>query len=315
MSAPILIVDDDVELRALLRAVLEGDGHAVLEATTGEEALQHLRRKRPSLVLLDVMMPDMDGFQVVAEIRRLGGPFVPIILLTALDDPAARAHGIDVGADEVLKKPIHPFELRLRVRAMLRIQHLAGELHDANRRLKQQARTDELTRLRNRRGLRAALLREFRRVERYGGELSLVAFDVDRFKQVNDRYGHAVGDQVLREVGRALQTGLRQVDVVARTGGEEFVVVMPETPLHDALQVAERLRREVAAAQVPVGDSHVAVTISGGVVSFGPGRFQSPEEMLAAADAALYRAKAEGRDRLCGSDLNRSFGEIERVGD
>jgi diguanylate cyclase (GGDEF)-like protein len=298
VGTPVLIVDDDMEVRALLRAVLERDDLDLLEAATGDEALRHIQERRPALVLLDVLMPQMDGYAVVREIRSQPGPFVPIILLSGLSDPAARAHGIEVGADEVLVKPIHPFELRLRVRAMLRIQHLAAELHLANQRLRLLARTDELTSLLNRRGLRAALLREFRRAERYGGELSLIAFDVDRFKQVNDRHGHAVGDRVLQAVARALEGALRQVDVVGRSGGEEFLVVTPETPLADALAVAERLRLEVARAGIRAGELSVQVTISAGVASLRSARAGSPDELLAVADAALYRAKALGRNRV-----------------
>jgi diguanylate cyclase (GGDEF)-like protein len=295
--APILIVDDDADVRALLRAVLEGDGHAVLEASTGAEALVHLKRRQPRLVLLDVRMPTMDGFAVAEAIKSLPGPFVPVILLTGLDDPAARAHGIAVGADEVLQKPVHPFELRLRVRAMLRIQQLAAELHDANRRLRAQAHTDELTGVRNRRGLRAALAREFRRAARYGGALSAIALDVDRFKAVNDAFGHAVGDRVLVGVAQALSTALREVDVVGRTGGEEFVVAAPETPLGDAIAVAERLRAAVARVRVPVGSHDVQVTVSAGVATLSALDVASVDGLLDAADRALYRAKALGRDR------------------
>jgi diguanylate cyclase (GGDEF)-like protein len=305
--APILIVDDDPEIRTFLRAVLEGDGLEVVEAATGSEALAQLRLQRPRLVLLDVMMPapdlrssenGMDGYAVITGIRRLPGPFVPIILITGVDDPAERARAIEAGADEVLQKPIHPFELRLRIRAMLRIQHLAGELHLANRRLRLLASTDELTGLRNRRGLRLALARELRRADRYGRDLSLIELDIDRFKDVNDRWGHAAGDRVLQAVARALQLGPRQVDVVARAGGEEFVVVTPETPLGDAVQVAERLRAMVAAVTVPVGDAVVRVTVSAGVASCRTSGAATADALLAAADQALYRAKARGRNRV-----------------
>jgi two-component system cell cycle response regulator len=303
--ATLLVVDDDDDIRAFVRAILESDGHAVLEAATGVEALGHLQLHRPNLVLLDVMMPNMDGFAVAHAIKSQRGPFVPVILLTAVDDPASRARGIAAGADEVIGKPVHPFELRLRVRAMLRIGRLASELHQANRRLQLLARTDELTRVRNRRGLRSSLLREFHRAERYGAPLSLLAFDIDRFKAVNDQYGHATGDQVLQSVARALKGALRQVDVVGRTGGEEFVVVAPETPLGDAAKVAERLRAQVAGAHVQAPDGRsIAVTVSCGVATLGEVPVASADELLAFADAALYRAKALGRDRV---ELARLF--------
>lgn len=303
-AAEILIVDDDPDVRTFVRAVLESDGHRVTEAASGQDAIQRLRIRRPALVLLDVMMPAMDGFAAVHAIKREPGPFVPVILLTALDDPASRAKGINAGADEILAKPVHPFELRLRCRAMLRIHQLTEELHAANKRLRALARTDELTDVRNRRGLRSALTREFRRAERYGGALTVMTFDVDRFKQVNDDHGHAVGDSVLRAVAQALERGVREVDVVGRVGGEEFVVLAPETPARDALAVAERLRRSVAERVVttPHG-TEVRVTVSCGVATLSEIHARSPEELLGYADSALYRAKAEGRDRTVLAEL------------
>jgi two-component system cell cycle response regulator len=296
--AEILIVDDDPDVRTFVRAVLESDGHRVTEAASGQDAIQRLRIRRPALVLLDVMMPAMDGFAAVHAIKREPGPFVPVILLTALDDPASRAKGINAGADEILAKPVHPFELRLRCRAMLRIHQLTEELHAANRRLRALARTDELTDVRNRRGLRSALTREFRRAERYGGALTVMAFDVDRFKQVNDDYGHAVGDSVLHAVAQALKRGVREVDVVGRVGGEEFVVLAPETSSKESLAVAERLRRAVAERTVTTQHGvEVRVTVSCGVATLSDVHARSPEELLGYCDAALYRAKAHGRDR------------------
>ncbi len=297
--ARVLVVDDEPDVRATLRAVLEADGYEVLEAASGDEALRELARERPRLVLLDVRMPNMDGFQVAEAIRRWPGAFVPVILLTGSDDPASRARGIAAGADEVLSKPVIPFELKLRVRAMLRIQQLTAELQTANRRLRQLVVTDELTGVRNRRGLRALMVREFHRAERYQGKLALLLFDLDRFKLVNDTHGHAVGDQVLRAVAQALQGALRQVDVVGRLGGEEFVVVAPETSLDEARLVAERLRAQVARVEVraPSGE-RVRVTVSCGVAACDPVLPHDADELLAFADAALYRAKALGRNRV-----------------
>jgi diguanylate cyclase (GGDEF)-like protein len=305
-TAEILIVDDDADVRLFVRAVLESDGYKVIEAASGQEAIQRLRIRRPALVLLDVMMPAMDGFAVVHAIKREPGAFVPVILLTALDDPASRAKGINAGADEVLAKPVHPFELRLRCRAMLRIHHLTEELLAANKRLRALARTDELTDVRNRRGLRTALTREFRRAERYGGVLTVMVFDVDRFKSVNDRFGHAVGDQVLYAVAQALKRGVREVDVVGRVGGEEFVVLAPETPPRDAVAVGERLCRAVAERVVstPSGNE-VSVTVSCGIATMSDVHARSPDELLSYADSALYRAKALGRNRCELAELVR----------
>ncbi len=296
--AEIVVVDDDPDARMILRALLEPLGHTVRECGSGAEAMAALKAHRPNLVLLDVLMPDMDGYQVARAIKDLPGPFVPVILLTALDDQASRAHGIDAGADEVLSKPIKPFELHLRVAAMLRIQHLSSALHEANQRLRLLARTDELTHVYNLRGLKMALHREFDRASRYGAPLSVMAFDIDRFKSVNDTHGHPVGDRVLYGVAQALKSQLRQVDIVGRTGGEEFVVVAPETPLAEAAQVADRLRAAVGQVRVVAsGGAILSVTISCGVATLDENDTLTPDRLLERADAALYRAKDLGRDR------------------
>jgi two-component system, cell cycle response regulator len=296
--AVVLLVDDDAEVRSFLRAILEAEGHRVDEAASGQEALMTLAQQHPQLVLLDVRMPAMDGFAVAQAIRTKPGPYVPIILLTADDDLESRARGIAAGADEVLGKPAHPFELKLRVRAMLRIQHLTAELHAANRRLRLLARTDELTQVRNRRGLRAALEREFARAARYGGRLALIAVDLDRFKRVNDEHGHQAGDQLLRAVAEAMGAALRKTDILGRTGGEEFVVVAPETGAEEARVVAERLRRATSELEVLAPDgAALRATVSCGVAALGDLGARTPDELLAHADRALYRAKALGRDR------------------
>lgn len=297
-TAEILIVDDDADVRSLVRAALEGDGYAVTEARSGVEAMERVRARRPGLVLLDVNMPEMNGFAVAHAIKEERGAFLPVILLTALADTASRQRGIDAGADEVLSKPFYPDELRLRVRAMLRIQRLADELHKANQRLAELARTDELTKVRNRRGLRSALEREFLRAVRYGGGLALMIFDVDHFKSVNDAYGHQVGDRMLIAVAQALKNAVRQVDVVARLGGEEFVVVAPETRLREAGGLAERLRQAAASAVVElrVGPP-LRVTVSCGAATIEAAQADSPSALLALADRALYRAKELGRNR------------------
>jgi diguanylate cyclase (GGDEF)-like protein len=309
--AEILIVDDDQDVRTFVRAALESAGHVVTEAVSGTAALERVRVQRPALVLLDVMMPSMDGFAVVRAIKHEPGVFVPVILLTAHDDLESRARGIDAGADEVLGKPVHPVELLLRVRAMLRIQQLTTELLNANQRLRQLARTDELTCVRNRRGVHSGLNREFSRAERYGGELSLLAFDVDRFKGVNDRYGHALGDRVLYAVAQALKKGVREVDLVGRTGGEEFVIVAPEMAASEALAVGERLRRAVAECVVdaPNGE-RIQITVSCGIATLSEVCASTPEALLACADAALYRAKALGRDRCEVAVLAREHGQL-----
>jgi diguanylate cyclase (GGDEF)-like protein len=295
-GARILIIDDD-PVQCGHAARLVGDwGATAFAATTLADAIGLYRSASPDLVMLDVVMPHVDGYKL-AQILKSEGRFVPIVLLTALDDLESKRRGLAAGADEFLTKPVKALELQIRLTSMLRIKRLAAELEAANAKLTAFASTDALTQVPNRRVLSERLAFEFVRAARYSLSLSCLLIDIDFFKKVNDTFGHPAGDKVLVEVAAALQRTVRVTDMVGRYGGEEFMVILPQTTGADARIAAERLRRAVAtrprkSAELP------EVTISIGISSLEPPGASSVDELVTGADKALYRAKATGRNRV-----------------
>lgn len=265
-------------------------------ATSGEEALEICRQDPPDLILLDVVMPGMGGMEVCRRIKAdPTTASVPVIFVTAQDDPADETRGLEAGAVDFITKPVNPAVVRARVRAHLTLKAQADALREL-------AFIDGLTGVANRRRFDDALEIEWRRCRRSGSPLAVVMIDIDHFKHYNDRYGHQAGDACLRSVADELRGRLgRSSDLVARYGGEEFVCLLPECGLEGAQAKAEDLRQAVEAMGVPHEASATSpvVTISLGVAAIAPGPEQSPEELLAAADVGLYEAKLGGRNRVC----------------
>jgi len=295
--ARVLLVDDDRSMLDALAALVAECGHEALVASTWTDALMLFRRARPDLVLLDVMMPTIDGYKLARMLKAEADRFVPIILITGLGDLESKRRGMSAGADDFLSKPVAPLELEIRLNAMLRIQQLTDEIAAANRKLAELATTDPLTRLYNRRALYEHLDREFQRSQRYGNAFAVLLLDIDHFKRVNDTWGHAVGDRVLVAVSQIVRETVRQTDFVGRYGGEEFLVLAPETPHLNARVLAERIRARVEAGTRGGGDQRPAVTVSVGVASSDAVRTQHFEELIQLADDALYAAKHAGRNR------------------
>jgi diguanylate cyclase (GGDEF)-like protein len=293
-GARILIVDDEKAQCGHLARIVETWGAVPIVAQTTAEALQQYRDGAPDLVLLDVLMPKIDGYKL-ARIFKSDGKYVPIILLTALEDLDSKRRGLAAGGDEFLTKPVNVLELQIRVSSMLRIRRLTTELEDVNRQLQAFASIDPLTQLMNRRVLDERLDQEFARATRYGHKLACMMLDVDHFKKVNDTYGHQVGDEVLVQVAAAIRATIRKTDVAARYGGEEFVVLVPETPWTGAQVLAERLRHAVASSRSETAQPSVTVSIGIAATELGLG---SARELLKRADEALYEAKRAGRDRV-----------------
>ena len=298
MSAgAVLIVDDVPDVRRLVRLALEPSGHAVYEAAHGDEALEVLTRVDIDLVLLDADLPVRDGWSVLSVVRddpRWSA--LPVVFLSAQDAPDDVVRALRLGANDHIGKPFHTDELRARVAAAVRIKRLQDDLLARNLVLAEESRTDVLTGLPNRRALDEELARVASAASRHGHTYVVSLLDVDHFKAVNDTWGHDAGDAVLVAIADVLRATLRTEDVVGRWGGEEFVVVLPMTPLDGGLVVIERLRERVAIVAVPVGPGGAErchVTVSAGcVASAGP-----VAPALRLADEALYRAKAAGRDR------------------
>lgn len=299
MSARIAVVDDDRPVRERVASLLRARGH---QASTFESATRMLEAHRQhefDLILLDVVTEGMSGVDACRILKAREGGFVPVVLVTARTDPDARVEGLRIGADDYVCKPFEEEELLARVTSMLRIKRAYDEVAVSRNRMAELAVLDELTGLYNVRYLQQRFTEEWKRAERYREPLALAMLDVDHFKNVNDTYGHDVGDSVLREVSARLKSSVRDTDVVARYGGEEFVVLLPSTQLAGALVVAERVRKSVAARRFEAGKARLEITTSIGVALYPSRGVTSKDQLLRAADAALYRAKEEGRDRIC----------------
>jgi len=298
----ILVVDDDKSMRVLLRKFMEKEGYQVAEAKNGEECLTLFQQQPPNLVLLDAMMPVMDGFTCCAKLQTLpGGNQTLVLMITGLEDQASVDRAFEAGATDYVTKPIHWAVLRQRVRRLLRELKLSQQLAQANQELEKLAASDSLTQVANRRRFDEYLDREWRRMAREKTPLSLILCDVDFFKSYNDTYGHQAGDECLRQVARAISHSVsRPADLVARYGGEEFAVILPNTEPEGAVRIAGKVRAAVKALEIVHGNSQVStcLTLSLGVASTVPLCHESSAMLVSAADEALYQAKATGRDRV-----------------
>jgi two-component system, cell cycle response regulator len=302
----ILVVDDHPDNVEIINARLSSRGFTVETATNGQEALDQVLANPPHLILLDVMMPLMDGYEVARRIKQDEAlPFIPIILVTARDSTADKVEGLDAGADDYLTKPINFPELEARVRSMLRIKRLQDELDQknrelevANKRLRRLSITDGLTELFNHRHMHELLHEEFERTKRSSEPLAVLMLDLDRFKSVNDTYGHPTGDVILYETARILRESAREIDMVGRYGGEEFIVILPGTDEEAAAQFAERVRASVAEHLFRDEANEVRMTVSGGVASYPGEGVGHPDMLIKRADQALYNSKTTGRDRI-----------------
>jgi diguanylate cyclase (GGDEF)-like protein len=295
----ILVVDDHEDNVELLRARLEARGYEVEAAMDGQEALDKVHASPPDLILLDVMMPRIDGIEVTRQLKGDSSlPFIPIIMQTALETTEDKVEGLDAGADDYITKPINFAELEARVKSLLRIKALQEELTRANEALLRASQTDGLTGLDNRRHVEERLTEMFGHAARLNEPLACVMCDVDHFKSVNDTYGHQAGDAVLQQVADILRTSAREIDRVGRYGGEEFIVLLPAANIADATAFAERVRREVEAREFTYADGTVRRTLSAGVAAWPHPEIRHQEALVKAADDALYLAKANGRNRV-----------------
>src|SRR5579859_7174883 len=271
LGARVLLVDDSAALRNQLRHILETalDAAEFVEAGDGLQAFKLLSEHRPDLVVCDLVMPMFDGLKFLAlRATRPELVQIPVIMLTAEDDPNRKVEVLDRGASDYVTKPFNEKELVARVRVHYRVKALQDQLREANNRLETLAVTDGLTGLFNRRYFDDLLLSEIRRTLRYKAPVSLILLDVDHFKHVNDTYGHPMGDHVLRNLGRLLTSKVRTTDVCARFGGEEMAVILPATNITGALDLAERLRVLIAQTPHSLGGSTIHKTASFGVSSF-----------------------------------------------
>ena len=305
-SACILIVDDHEDNVELLRARLESWGFRTEAATDGAAALAAVEHRPPDLILLDVMMPKVDGMEVARRVKSNATlPFIPIIMQTALDTTEAKVEGLEAGADDYITKPIDFPELKARVRSMLRIKRLQEtleererELLEANERLRHMSQTDALTGLDNRRHLEERIDEMFAHARRLEEPFACVMCDLDKFKSVNDTYGHQAGDAVLRQFARILTEAAREIDRVGRYGGEEFMLLLPNALPDDAATFAERVRKLVEAHSFTIDGTEIKRTASFGVAAWPHPKIDHCDALMKWADEALYVAKETGRNRV-----------------
>jgi diguanylate cyclase (GGDEF)-like protein len=285
----VLVVDDEPDKRQLLAFALEMAGYVVRTAENGVEGLAAVEARHPDLIITDVMMPHMNGYEMARRVRANPQTrFIPIIIQSAARNEAQDIRrGAEVGALGYLTDPTDLDLMLARARTLLEFKDYLDSCEDA-------AFTDYLTGLANRRRFERQLEREVTRTQRYSHPFCLLVIDIDNFKSVNDTYGHEAGDEAIRYLGKALQAGTRGIDMGARLGGDEFAVILPETELSRGLEVAERLRVAVNAMHIP---SVGKITASFGLAGF-PSGARDGRELLAAADAAMYEAKRQGPGRI-----------------
>jgi len=310
----ILLADDEPIARTMLEHWLAGWGYEVTLARDGESALQALKDDTElRLLVVDWVMPKKDGIEVCKAIRSgPQEPYVYVVLLTAKDDKSDIIAGLDAGADDYLVKPCNPLELKVRLRAGRRVIELQEQLVKARESLRFEAMHDSLTGLLNRGAVLEQLTKELVRASRRGAPVSVLMGDLDHFKIINDTFGHPAGDAVLRETARRFKVGVRAYDSIGRLGGEEFICVLPECDAKTGLAVAQRLCRLMTDTPTRYGGSSISHSISIGVAAtdqFGSAR---ADELMRAADAALYRAKHAGRSRALLA-IDKEFEVVKEV--
>lgn len=290
----ILIIDDERLNTVILSTVLKNEGYRVVSVNKGIQGCEEFKKHCPDIVLLDIIMKDIDGFQVCEEIRSLPeGKHVPILMLTGLEDDDSIKKAFDSGADEYIFKPINFTVLRHRVRRLI-------EAERVRKMALYYAFTDPLTGVLNRRAFFERLGAEMDRSVRGNTNLSLILCDIDYFKKINDTYGHLVGDKVLKTIADILSTGLRSYDFVGRYGGEEFFICLPGANLEQAVHIANRIRQFVIDEQVMLEEQNVALRFT---ASFGVSQFKCTDQvdidkLISDADKALYKAKESGRNKV-----------------
>jgi diguanylate cyclase (GGDEF)-like protein len=298
----ILIVDDTAANVKLLAGLMEAE-YRIAIAMAGKQALDMVGDTRPDLILLDVTMPDLNGFEVCRELKR--DPLsagIPVIFLTARSEAEDIVEGFRAGGIDYLTKPFVKQELLARVSVHLRLQRLVAELEEKNRLLQRLSETDTLTGIANRRFILARFEETVKLATRHLFPVTAIMLDIDHFKNVNDTMGHQTGDEVLVKVAGAIRASIRDTDWLGRFGGEEFLVCLPHTDTESGVTVAEKIRRAVM--DLSWGDKDLLVTVSGGVASMREG--DSVDSLIARADAFLYLAKHSGRNRVSDGDRDEA---------
>lgn len=288
----VLIVDDNPENIQVLGGLLSGEDYNPAGVTSAAKTLAFLKDRKPDLILLDVLMPDMDGYDLCRKIREdEANRAIPIIFLTAKTDEKDILKGFESGGVDYITKPFNTSELLARVRTHIDLKQVREKLYELSI-------TDDLTGLHNRRHFKHILRREISRSVRHGVDLCLGIIDIDHFKMINDTNGHETGDRVLRALADVFNAAFRKCDITGRIGGEEFAVLLPETDLDGAMLVTDRFRERVEQESGRLLDGVGTFTVSIGITQRAVDT-DDIDSLMKQADQALYRAKREGRNRVC----------------
>ncbi len=303
----ILLIEDSPTQARYTGLLLEGAGHHVMFAETGKKGMELAESEKPDLIILDVVLPDIDGFSVCRRIRQRSPLYIPILMFTdKRTDVEDKVDGLSVGADDYLSKPFDDREMIARVDSLLRVGDVIDNLYSrlvdgelSYQKLRELALTDRLTGLYNRHYFAEELNKQIVLTQRYATPLSCIMTDIDFFRDFNTRYGHPAGDWVLREIAGLMKNKMREGDIIARYGGEEFIILLPMTALKGAEELAERLRSDVEkqAWEHPTYGKF-KVTISFGVALSESSDLKTADQLVECADKALYQAKNNGRNRV-----------------
>jgi two-component system cell cycle response regulator len=303
-KAKILLVEDDKIQAGVTKDYLEANGYEVICVRDGKSAIKMAKTQHVDLILLDLILPDINGNEVARWLKlNEDTKGIPIIVLTVKSSTIEKVAGLEAGADDYLPKPYNEIELNARIYACLRTKALQDELRQKNSQLEgvllkveTLAITDSLTELFNRRHFGNTIEKEFNRTIRYQSPTSCLMIDIDYFKKINDEYGHRAGDLVLKEIAKIIKSCIREIDTVARWGGEEFIVLLPETKQEDALQSAKRILEAISNHQFSGIPGKITVSI--GLASVPEASIDTADKLIHTSDLALYEAKDKGRNRI-----------------
>jgi len=300
-NLPVILVVDDTESNIDILVELLGDDYEVMVSLDGEGALEIAQEDDIDLILLDIMMPEMDGYEVCNRLKeKEKAKHIPIIFLTAKSDEDSIEKAYDVGGTDYVTKPFRPKELLARVKKELTMQKLIQDLQQTQKELQELSVTDPMTKLYNRRYFSDLSLELVELTKRNNHELSLIMLDIDKFKNVNDTYGHDVGDEVIVDLATTLANEKRKTDIAFRIGGEEFVLLLPNTSSDGAEILAQKIRKIIESSAVNLDDNQqLKYTISLGVSIFNINKDIDLQSVVKRADEALYEAKETGRNKVC----------------
>lgn len=308
----VLIVEDTKVQAEAVKTFLDKNGYETVWAKDGTSALKIAKTGDVDIILLDLILPDINGNEVCRWLKlRDDTRRIPVIMLSVKDTLADKVAGLEGGADDYLPKPFNEVELNARIYACLRTKALQDELIQKNHQLEDllakvemMAITDQLTGVYNRRRFEAVMVKEFKMAIRYNTPLSCIITDIDYFKRINDTYGHCAGDLILKEVAGLIAQAVREVDTIARWGGEEFIILLPQTNIEGANQIAMRILTSISEYSMP-DIPQEKITVSMGIAGVPNGLIDSEDKLIQAADAALYEAKRNGRNRIEPPNIQR----------